>query len=268
MRPHGRHDDHSAHWCWAPARETPPVRRSARGMARRWRPSLEGLEARDLLSTMVAPAAGVNSGFVPNPTVIQQSVNLLYGPSSATPMTPTPREVKRETFTARWIGQYTIGPPGFSDRASTIHAWAKTGGSNQFLKGKFQMELFPPADPNAAPDPGNPFANRVTGLAALFPQNLLQTGGLLVLDLNATPAPGSTPGELPTHLSWTYDTNASAGPYTAPALFSQGTGTLDIEWIPDAHPLPGTLGSGKMIVTFQGLINYNQIASGVSPVYS
>ena len=29
---------------------------------------------------------------------------------------------------------------------------------------------------------------------------------------------------------------------------------MDMKWIPDAHPLAGTLGSGKVIVTFQGLI--------------
>ncbi|SRR5579883_1428342 len=203
-----------------------------------------------------------------NPKVIQQSANLLYGPTSATPMTPTPREVKRQTITGRWIGQYTIGPPRFSDRASTIHAWSKAGGSNAFLKGTLDLALFPPADPAATPTPGDPYANQVTGVVALFSQNLLQTGGMLVLDLNATPSPGSNPRQLPTHLSWTYDTSASGGPFTTPAGFTQGTGTLEIRWHPDAHPLPGTLGSGTMIVTFQGLYNYNQIASGVSKFYS
>ena len=55
-------------------------------------------------------------------------------------MTPTPAEVHRQTFAARWIGQYTVGPPRFSDRASTIHAYGVSGGSNQFLKGKFQID--------------------------------------------------------------------------------------------------------------------------------
>ena len=49
-----------------------------------------------------------------------------------------------------WVGQYTIGPPRFSDRASTIHLYGVAGGSNQFLKGKFQIALFPPADPGHA----------------------------------------------------------------------------------------------------------------------
>jgi len=215
---------------------------------------------------MLPEAARVDS-FIPNPAVIEQSINLLYGPNSPTPMTPTPQEVKRETFTARWIGQYTVGPPTFSDRASTIHAWAKSGGANQFHKGKFQMELFPPANPDAAQTPGDPFANRVAGLAALIPENFLQSSATVLLDLDAPAGVGSTSSGLPTHLSWTYDPS-SAGAYTVPALFTQGTGTLDIQWIPDAHPLVHTLGSGTMIVTFQGLINTSGIVSSISKAYS
>jgi hypothetical protein len=202
-----------------------------------------------------------------NPQVIQQAVRLLYGPGSATPMTPTPREVRRQIFTGRWIGRYTVGPPRFLDRASTIHAWSKDGGSNASLKATLDLVLFPPADPNATPTPGDPFANEVTGVVTLFPQNLLQTGGALVLNLNAVPGPGSSPQQLPTHLTWTYDTTASAGQFTTPAGYTQGTGTFDIQWIPDAHPRPGTLGSGSMIVTIQGLYNYSQIASGASVFY-
>src|SRR4029077_3658523 len=217
------------------------------------RPVVEGLEARELLSTTALPAVTAHSGprsaaalirvgaqaaasrsqsqsagnlahvdspngllgrrpaapFL-NPKVIRQYANLLYGPTSATPMTPTPREIQRETFTARWIGQYTIGPSRFSDRASTIHAWSRTGSSDQFLKGKLDLVLFPPADPGATPTPGNPYANQVTGTVGLFNQNLLQTGGVLVLDLNGTPSPGSNAQALPTHLTWTYDSNTSA----------------------------------------------------------
>src|SRR5262249_34571130 len=143
-----------------------------------------------------------------NPEVIQRFASLLYGPSSPTPMTPTPREIQRQIFTARWVGQYTVGAPRFLDRASTIHAWSKTGGSDQFLKGKLDLVLFTPADSAATPTPGNPYANQVTGIAALFNQNLLQTGGVLVLDLSSIPGPGSGPRPLPTHMTWTYDANA------------------------------------------------------------
>jgi hypothetical protein len=199
-----------------------------------------------------------------NPRVIEQFASLLYGPGSPAPMTPTAREINRQTFTGRWVGEYTVGPPRFLDRAGTIHVWSKTGGSNQFLKGKLDMVLFPPANPGAMPTPGNPYANQLTGVVGLFNQNLLQSGGVLVLDINGTNTPSSNPLALPEHLVWTYDNNTSAGPYAAPVLFIQGGGSLDLKWIPDAHPLPGTMGSGKVIATFQGLINTSQIVSGVS----
>jgi len=208
-----------------------------------------------------------------NPAVIRQAAKELY-PANSPPGTPTPREIHRETFTARWIGQYTIGPPRFSDRASTIHLYGVSGSSNQFLKGKFQIALFPPADASATPSPGNPYANQITGVAGLFTQNYLQTGSVLVLDLNATPAPASSPDALPTQLTWTYDSNTSAANYSAPtgivpgSGFTQGTGTLDIKYIPAAHPQPGTMGSGTAIVTFQGLINTSQLVSAISKFIS
>ena len=152
----------------------------------------------------------------------------------------------------------------FADRATTIHAYAVSGGSNQFLKGKLNLVLFTPADPAATPTPGNPYANQVTGIAGLFPENILQSGSMLVLDLSSTPAPGSNPLALPTQLTWTYDSNASAGAYAAPQEFIQGAGAATIKWIPDAHPLPGTAGSGKMIVTFKGIINLSRVVNPIS----
>jgi hypothetical protein len=183
-------------------------------------------------------------------------------------MTPTPSEVRRQVFVARWIGQYTVGPPRFSDRSSTIHAYGVSGGSSQFLKGKFNITLFPPSDPNATPTPGDPYVNQLTGIAGLFPQNLLQSSSAVVLDLNGTGSSGSGSVDLPTHLTWTFDANTSAGAYAAPVGFTQGAGTLDMKWIPDAHPVAGTMGSGKVIITFQGLINGSHLVSPVSKLIS
>ena len=213
------------------------------------------------------------SGSFLNPSVIREFADALYQ-SNVAPGTPTPREIRRQTMTARWIGQYTIGPARFSDRADTIHLYGTDGGSNQFFRGKFQIVLFPPANPAATPTPGNPYANQITGVADLFAQNYLQSGSSLVLDLNGQPASGSNPDQLPTQLSWTFDTNTSAGPYAGPSGilpgsgFTQGAGTLEIHWIPDQRPLPGTRGSGQVIVTFQGLINTSQITSPVSKFIS
>jgi hypothetical protein len=274
----------------------------------RSRPVLEGLEARELMSAVAASTtrsaasayralvqaergqsvASVKqahtdtpnglqgklpSGPFLNPKVLRQAADALYS-NSPSPGTPTPREIHRQTFTSRFVGQYTIGSPRFSDRAGTIHLYGTDGGSNQFFRGKFQIALFPPADPGATPTPGNPYANQITGTAALFAQNYLQSGSTLVLDLNGTPAPGSNPNALPTELTWTYDSNTSAGPYAAPvgilpgSGYTQGTGTLEIHWIPDQHPLAGTRGSGTVVVTFQGLINTSQIVSAVSKFIS
>ena len=201
--------------------------------------------------------------------MIANSLNLLYGPGSATPRTPTPREAKRETFTARFVGTYTVAPPRFNDRASTIQFYSKDGGSNSSKIAKLEMVLFPPADPDATPTPGDPFANQVTGFFGMFPQNTLQTGGILIFDLIGPPASGSDPQALPTHLTWTNDSFASAGNYVNPSVdFFQGTGLVDIRYMPDRHPVPGSMGSGRMIVSFQGALNYSQLFSDVSPAIS
>jgi hypothetical protein len=254
-------------WPWRRVRARSGGGRAAR-LGQRMRPILEGLEARDLPSPNGLIGKKAPGPFL-NPKIIQQSVELLYtGPSATTPMTPTQREINRQTFTATWEGEYIVGPPTFSDRASRIYFHATAGGSNAFLKGKLQMLVFPPANPNATPTPGDPYANQVTGVATLFPQNWLQSGGELILDLNSTPGLVTKPSNgLPTHLTWTYDT-ASGGPFTAPSGYTQGTGTMDIKYKPDSHPQPGTLGSGHFIVQIQGLINYSQLVSAVSKAYS
>jgi hypothetical protein len=234
------------------------------------RPACEGLEARDLPSAtpLVSPASTPGRPF-PDPAIIAHSLNLLYGPGSATPRIPTRREAKREVFTARFAGTYVVTPPRFNDRASTIHFFSKNGGSNASKIAKLQMVLFPPANPQATPNPGNPFANQVTGFVGIFPQNFLQTGGILILDVVGSPESGSTPQGLPTHLSWTNDSFASAGQFVNPSTdFFQGTGVLDIQYHPDRHPVPGSLGSGRMVVSFQGALNYSQLMSDVSPAIS
>lgn len=263
------------------------------------RPSVEGLETRELPSAALSASvsAGVGSprrhdaavvarpdspsgllgkkapGPFLDPKVIRQAADNLYH-ADVPPGTPTNREIHRQIFTAKWIGKYTIGSPRFSDRASTIHLYGVSGGSNQFLMGKFQIALFPPADPAATPTPGNPFANQITGVADLFTQNYLQSGGMVVLDLNSTPGAGTSPDALPTQMSWSYDSNTSAGPYAAPggvlpgSGYTQGAGVVDFKWIPDAHAEPGTRGSGTVIVTFQGLIHTSGVVSGVSKFIS
>lgn len=261
--------------------------RDPRGARCRLRPVLEGLEGRELPSAPSPSAPAVVArpdspngllgkrapGPFLDPALLRQLAAEIY-PTGTGAGSPTPAEIRRETFTARWVGQYTIGPPRFSNSASTIHLYGTAGGSDQFLKGKFDIAIYPPANPSATPTPGDPLANQVTGVASLFGQNYLQSGAMLVLDLNGTPAAGSAPGALPTKLSWTYDNNTSGGPYAAPGGivpgqgFTQGAGVMQLRWIPSAHPAPGTSGSGQVVITFQGLINTSQIVSGISKFIS
>ena len=235
----------------------------------RLRPDLEGLEPRELPSTVIPGTGGESVVNAFGSDFLQRVSAALYSPD-VPPGTPTPAELKRESFASRWVGQYTIGSPRFSDRSSTIFLYGKTGGSNQFLKGKFEISLFPPADPNAAPTPGNPLANQVTGIASLYGQSYLQSGSMLVLDLNGT----ASPNALPSQMTWAYDANTSAGPYAAPGNvvagggFTRGAGAVVFQWQPDAHPQPGTEGSGRVIVTFEGLIQASGIMNPIAHVIS
>ena len=106
---------------------------------------------------------------------------------------PTARSVARPSRPAGSASTRSAAPR-FTDRASTIHLYGVSGGSNQFLKGKFDIAIFPPANPGATPTPGNPYANQITGVASLFAQNYLQSGSMLVLDLNGSPPADTSPG--------------------------------------------------------------------------
>jgi hypothetical protein len=242
----------------------------------RFRPRVEGMETRDLLSALLLSTPGHQQAVVQTRSVqpqlvaysptdqslLQQFAQELYGSNP-----PSPRELRRETFTAKFLAYYTVGPPRFSDRASTIHGVTRgdVAVSNQFLKGRAQFVLFPPANPTATPNYGNPYANQVTGQATFFLENLLQTGSILIIDINGSGA--DEVNGLPTHATWKYDVS-SGGAYTAPTYFTQGLGTVDFKYIPDRHPQPGTLGSGRVVVTFLGLINLNQIVNGIARIYS
>ena len=70
---------------------------------RQYQPGCENLESRALLTTLAPNLPGKH---FPAPNV-QQFVQYLYPPG--TPQ-PTAAEVERESFVAKGVGQYTIGP--------------------------------------------------------------------------------------------------------------------------------------------------------------
>jgi hypothetical protein len=316
--------------------------------SRRYRPCLEGLETRDLPSTVqvVGPMRAAHTGAVPdlnlmrvvdagggaakpsstrgqnvakppwvNEGLLQELAQALYAPVTTTvpiqigsqvfpPGTypvpqPTQAEIRRQTFWIQFAGTYYVGAPRFSDQTSTIHIYSngRNVQSNQFLSGRGQILLFPPADPTATPTTNDPIAGKVTGLVTMFPSNVLQSSS--VLFLNTTNLPGVASNDptalshgLPSHLEVLFDpggvggglyatpdytttpaqqTNASTGQSLALAggsggavAFTQGAGVLDIAYSPDRHPRAGARQSGTVIVRIQGLVN---ITGVTNPLY-
>jgi hypothetical protein len=296
-----------------------PLKRRESQYRRAYRPSLEGLERRDLPSAttptsvrghssgraIVVSAANVSTDLKPlDPGLIPTFVNKLYGlitttvliqignqvfpPGTYAVPQPTSTELRRESFVQRFTGRYVIGPPRFSNQAATIHIYSNGNNvsSNQYLHARGQIILFTPADPAAKPTTNDPVAGMVTGLVSTFPQSFLQSSSYHVFDVTNVPGVASNDPRvldhgLPSHLAITWDP-VGGGMYATPQFTStpavqtdattgqpfpllggsggavayfQGTGLLDIKYVPDVHPRAGTRGSGTAVVTIQALVN-------------
>jgi hypothetical protein len=250
-----------------------------------------------------------------NESLLQGVANALYAPlTTSTPIQvghqvfppgtyavpqPSQAEVRRETFWAEFVGRYSVGPPRFSNQAATIHIYSngRSVTSNQFLKGRAQVLLFPPADPTATPTTNDPVAGQVVGLISLFAANILQSG--TVLFAQATNVPGVASNDpsalnhgLPSHLEFLIDpAGVSGGIYSTPSFtttpatvtdpatgqalapiggsggsvaFNQGAGVLDIQYFPENRLRAGATQSGKVVVRIQGLNNTTGV---LNPLY-
>jgi hypothetical protein len=271
----------------------------------RYRPGLERLEARDLPSTLHAatPASAGRS----TSSIISGLVNSLYAPVTTTaPITvgnqmfpagtytvpqPTAAEVRRETLTVKFVGTYYVGPPRFSNQSETIHIYSngKNVTSNWFLHGRAQLILFPPADPTAQPTTNDPVAGQLTGLAAMYAANVLQSGSVLFADVTNVPGvasndPAALDHGLPSHLEFRIDPGGvSGGIFTTPAYtttpattvpliggaggavaYNQGAGFINLKYFPAERPGGGARQSGKVIVTLEGMTNLTGVAN---PLY-
>jgi hypothetical protein len=234
-------------------------------------PVLERLETRDLPASLGPNLPG-------NHTIardVAQFVPLLYPPG--TPQ-PTPGEVARESFVAIGEGVYTVGPGAFNTQAYSIHGYGKSASSNMSRKARFQYVVNEPSTPGAP----------VTGLMHFLVANFLSSGGSIILDLQGPT--GTEVHGLPTRLYWVHDAtsgttftgvgtnlpgfnyfpsnyfNAKGTPANPPPgspgvppssvdNWNLGLGEATFKYVPDKHPLPRTLGSGKVYVVFRGLIN-------------
>jgi hypothetical protein len=231
----------------------------------------------------------VNKLYSPITTAVPIKIgNQVFPPGTYAVPQPTSSELRRESLVERFTGRYVIGPPRFSNQAATIHIYSNGANatSNQFLHARSQIILFTPADSTAKPTANDPVAGMVTGLASTFPQSFLQSSSYQIFDVTNVPGVASNDPKaldhgLPSHLAITWDpvgggtyatpqftstpavqTNATTGQPVAliggsggAVAYFQGTGLLDIKYIPDASHRTGTRGSGKVIVTIQALVN-------------
>src|SRR5262249_23751868 len=154
-------------------------------------------------------------------------------------------------------GRYSVGPPRFSNQAATIHIFSngKNTFSNQFLLGRGQIMLFPPADPTAKPTTNDPVAGQVTGLVFLMDASILQSGNLIIAEASNLPGVASNDKRaldhgLPSRLAFMIDPGGvTGGTYATPAYYTVPFTVTDPA-TGMAVPLAG--GSGGAVAFKQG----------------
>lgn len=210
-------------------------RRTRRG----WRPALERMESRELLSGITAALA--------NRRPLAPMVSTAQSGSGATPVNefftptegevPTPRELARERFVAAMGGPYAIGPGMFTDQALHISA-SGVGSSSAFLHGNYQMSIVVPKDPTQP----------ITGVVSMFDRNI-NSGGLFSVDLTGTPGGFDRAGR-PNLFTYVTDVNLSAG------IFGESDihGTLQVRYQPSGRPSPGGFEQGTAQVLFRAQV--------------
>jgi hypothetical protein len=226
---------------------------------RRLRPDLELIERRELLSAITdvlagnGPHAGTHaalgggggsgsSNFGASITLGTSALNqgpLLNPDGSINNMalaptgTPKPGELKRQQFTARFVGPYSV-VPGRTTTQATQTLIQGGGTSNTMLHSDIQIRLVQPKDPT------QPFG----GVGSIFDRNI-NTNTVLGFDLSA-PQQDVDRGGRPNHIpTVSIDINASAGVYVE----SYGKGVMNIQYIPSGKRTAGVLSQGTAIVT-------------------
>jgi hypothetical protein len=192
---------------------------------------LEPLEPRELPTSplMLASAAAA-----PNVAAILRAGTHAAADSTAQ---PTPHELRREQFRARFSGKFVSGAGRFTNQALQTYIQA-SGTSTSFLHGDLQMAVYTPTDPNA----------QTSGLAALIVKNVTNSGNLLVLDLVGDTSSLDRAGR-PTRFTWTVD-GASGGAFAN----ATGSGTVEIRYFPGGKLPQRATSAGSVGVIFKGLI--------------
>jgi hypothetical protein len=149
--------------------------------------------------------------------------------------TPKPGELKRQQFTARFVGPYSVVPGRTTTQA--IQTLIQGGGtSNTMLHSDVQIRLVTPKDSSLP----------IGGVGTVFDRNI-NSNTALGFDLSA-PQQDVDSGGRPNHIpTVTIDVNASAGVYVE----AYGQGVINIRYIPSGRRTAGVLSQGTAIVTIR-----------------
>jgi hypothetical protein len=210
-------------------------------------PRLESLEGRELLTFTLIHQANITGPRTLAGLASRASALAKASGSASTPQTGdttgtlTPHEVRRQSFVARFKGDYLVGPGRTTDQAAQLTSLGY-GGGNQSFHWWSNMRIVLPKDPNAP----------VTGVIYIVSWNVGTSGTQLFLDLTGDPS--SEVHGLPTHYTWTVDP-ASSGIYSGAAGYGTGQGTLDIKFFPEGRAQAPASQKGQLQFSVNGLID-------------
>ena len=147
-------------------------------------------------------------------------------------------ELKRQQFTARFVGPYSV-VPGQTTTQATQTLIQGGGTANTMLHSDIQIRLVTPKDSSLP----------IGGVSTIFDRNI-NSNTTLGLDLSAPQQDVDVAGR-PDHFSTvTIDANISSGVYVE--AYSQGT--VNIRYIPSGKHTAGVISQGTAIVTIHAQI--------------
>jgi hypothetical protein len=238
----------------------------SRRRSRCWKPAVEAVEQRRLLSLVTnilvsnhqnfvnsqrnrsalgdqsaVSATSAQNGFTPSRTSIvspenqgPQGVNLMLSPQGVM----TPKQFKKSLFQATFVGPYTIGPGRFSTEALQV-AVRGVGRTTNILHADIQIGMIVAKDPSI----------QNSGASTIFDRNI-NSNSALGWNLASPSTDVDSRGRPNRFVSVSLDTNTSSGNFVEG--YSQGV--LEIRYVPNGKRSPGVIEQGTAYVKFVGQV--------------
>ncbi|MDR3620426.1 MAG: hypothetical protein P4L85_13830 [Paludisphaera borealis] len=242
----------------------------SRRRSRSWKPVVEAVEERQLLSLVTNIMVSNHQSFVNSVKVRSalgdrsaasaastsgqnsqtsialpqnqgpQGINLMLSPMG----TMSPLQYKKSLYTAKFVGNYTIGPGRFDSEALQV-AIQGVGSTTNMLHADIQLGLIVAKDSSI----------QNSGASVIFDRNL-NSNSALGFNLASPSSDVDSHGRPNRFVSVSLDTNTSAGTFVEG--YSQGV--LEIKYKPNGKRTRGVLEQGTAVVTFKGQIYAPNVA--------